>query len=51
MEGEFFLDSLLESCALLECEGIGFGDDRNNIDHVGELLEDDNVDWFEAEDI
>ena len=48
VEGEFVLDALLEGGALVEREGVGFGDDGDDVDDVGEFLEDDDVDWFEA---
>ena len=47
MEGEFLLDALLEFQPLLESQGIGLGDDRNDIDNVGKLLQDDDVDGLE----
>jgi hypothetical protein len=48
VECEFLLNSLLERSALFECEGIGLRDDWNNIDHIGELLQDHNVNGFEG---
>ena len=51
MESEFFPDPLFERRALFKCEGVGFGDDGDNVYYVGQLLEDDNVNWFEAENI
>ena len=47
MEGEFLLDALLEFQPLLESQGIGLGDDRNDIDNVGKLLQDDDVDGLQ----
>jgi len=44
VESEFFLDPLLESGALLQSKRVGLRDDRDNIDNIGELLQDDNID-------
>ena len=46
VEGELLLYSLLEGHAFLQGQGVGFGDDRHHIDHIRELLQDDNVNWF-----
>ncbi len=43
VEGELLLDARLERLALLQRQGVGLGDDGHNIDHVGELFQDDNV--------
>ena len=48
MEGKLLLYSLLECAALFEGQGVGFGDDRDDVDDVGELLEDDNIDGLES---
>ena len=48
MEGEFFLDTLLEGHALFEGQGIGLGDDGDDIDDVRELLQDHDVDGLET---
>jgi hypothetical protein len=34
VESEFLLDALLESLTLLNSEGVGLGDDGNNIDDI-----------------
>lgn len=48
MEGKLLLYSILESLSLLESKGIGLGDDGDDVDSLTELLQDDNVDWFEG---
>lgn len=48
VEGKLFLDALLECLLLLEGERVGLGNDGNNIDDVGQLLEDDNIDRLEG---
>lgn len=48
VEGEFLLDSLLESSALLESEGVGLGDDGHNVHDIRKLLQNDNIDGLEA---
>lgn len=48
MEGEFLLNPLFERSAFLESERVGLCDDRDNVDNVGELLQDDNVNRFEG---
>ncbi len=39
---------LLERGPLFQSQRVGLGNDRNDIDHVGKLLEHDNVDGFQA---
>lgn len=48
VEGKLLLDSLLESQALLERKRIGLGDDRNNIDNIRQLLQDNDVNGLKA---
>lgn len=48
MEGEFLLDSFLECLALLESKRVGLGDHRDDVDDVGQFLEDDNIDRLET---
>ena len=48
VESKLLLDTLLESLALLESEGISLSNDRNDIDHIRELLEHDNVDRLQG---
>ena len=48
VEGEFLLDALFEGLALFEGQGVGFGDHRHDVDHVGEFFEHDDVDGFET---
>lgn len=48
VELELLLDALLEGLAFLEGEGVGLGDNGDNVDDVGEFLEDDDIDGFEA---
>ena len=47
MERKLLLDPLLEGLALLERQRVGLGDDGHHVDHVRQLLEDDNVDGLE----
>lgn len=49
VEGELLLNALLESLALLQGQRIGLGDDGDDIDNVGELLQNHNIDGLEAE--
>lgn len=48
VESKFLFDSLLERLAFLKGERIGFGDDGNDIDNVGQLFQDHDVDRFET---
>lgn len=48
VEGELLLDALLECLALLHGQGIGLGDDRNHVDHIGQLLQHDNIDRLQG---
>lgn len=47
MESKLLLDALLESQALLGGEGVCLGNNRNNVDDVGQLLQDNNVNGLE----
>jgi hypothetical protein len=47
VESELLLDALLELLTLLHSQGVGLGNDRDNVDHIGQLLQDDNVDGLE----
>lgn len=47
MESKLLLDTGLELLTLLKGERVGLGDNRHDVDHVGQLLEDDNVDGLE----
>ena len=38
MEDEFFLNPLFEGHAFLECQGVRFGDNGDDVDDVGEFL-------------
>lgn len=49
VEGELLLDALLESQALFEGEGVGLGDDGDDIDNIGQLLQDNDIDGLETE--
>lgn len=46
VESEFLLYSLLEGHTFLQRQGIGFGYDGHDVDHIRELLQHDNVDRF-----
>jgi hypothetical protein len=48
VEGELLLYALLESTAFFECQGIRLGDDWNDVDNIGKLLQDDDVNWFQS---
>lgn len=48
VERELLLDSLLECLTFFKGEGIGLGDDGDNVDNVRELLQNDNIDGLEA---
>lgn len=50
MESELFLDALLESLALFESEGVSLGDDWHDIDDVGQLLQDNDINGLETGD-
>lgn len=43
MESKLLLDALFESLALFGGQGIGLGNDRDDIDDIGELLENNNI--------
>jgi hypothetical protein len=48
VEGELLLDTLLERLALLQSEGIGLGNDGNDVDDIRQLLKNNNIDGLEA---
>jgi hypothetical protein len=48
VERELLLDPLLECLAFFEGEGIGLGDDGNNVDNIRELLQNDDINGLEA---
>jgi hypothetical protein len=48
VERKLLLDAFLERRALLHREGVGLGDDGDDIDHVAELLQNDDVDGLET---
>jgi hypothetical protein len=50
VESELLLDTLLESLALFEGERVGLGDDGNDINDVGQLLQDNDIDRLETEE-
>lgn len=47
MESELLLDALLEGLAFFQRKGVRLGDHGHNVDNIGKLLEDDNVDGLE----
>ena len=47
VESKLLPDALLESLSLLEGEGVGLGNDGDDVDNIGKLLQDNNVDWLE----
>ena len=48
MEKEFLSDAFFESEAFLESERVGFCDYGNNIYNIGQLLENNDIDWLET---
>lgn len=48
MECKLLLDAVLELLALFEGKRVGLCNDRDNVDGLAELLEDDNIDGLEA---
>lgn len=40
--------TLLESDTLLNGQRVGFGNDRNDIDNLGQFLEDNDIDWLQS---
>lgn len=48
MEGKLLLDALLERLTLFEGEGVGLGNNGNNVDDIGQLLQDNDIDGLEA---
>lgn len=48
VEREFLLDALFEGSTLLQGERVGLSDDGDNVDHVGKLLQHDNVNRLEG---
>jgi hypothetical protein len=48
VESEFLLDSLLECLSLFQGQGVGLGNNGDNVHNVGKLLEDDNIDGLKA---
>jgi hypothetical protein len=49
VEGELLLNALLESLALFEGEGIGLGDNGDDVDDIRQLLQDNDIDGLETE--
>ena len=47
MEGKLLLDALLELLALLECQAVGLGNDGDNVDDIGKLLQDNDINRLE----
>jgi hypothetical protein len=48
MESEFLLDSLLECLSLFQGQGVGFGNNGDNVNDVRKLLKDDDIDGLKA---
>lgn len=48
VEGKLLLDALLECLTLFQGQGIGLGDDGNNVDDIRQLLEHDNIDGLQG---
>lgn len=47
VESKFLLDTLLECLTLLQSQSVGLGNDGNNIDDIGQLLQNDDIDGLE----
>lgn len=48
MESKFLLYALLKGTALFKGKGVGLGDDRNHVDNIRELLQDNDIDWLQG---
>lgn len=48
MEGKFLLDALLERTTFFQSQGVGFRNDRDDIDDIREFLEDNDIDGLEG---
>ena len=48
MEGKFFSNSLLKRSTFLQSQGVGLGDNGNDINDIGKLLEDNDINGLEA---
>jgi hypothetical protein len=48
VESELFLDSLLECLSLFQGQGVGLGNNGDNVDNVGKFLEDDDINGLKA---
>lgn len=47
VESKLGLDTLLEFQSLLNSQGVSLGNDRHNVDNIGQLLQDDNINGLE----
>lgn len=48
MERELLLDALLERLTLFESERIGLGNNGNDVDNIGQLFQNDDIDRLET---
>lgn len=48
VEGELLLDPLLEGLPFLKSQGISLRNNWNNIDDIRQLLEHDDINWFQS---
>lgn len=48
VESELLLDSLFEFLSLFQGQGVGLGNNGDNINNVGKLLKDDDIDGLQA---
>lgn len=48
VERELLLDALLERLSLFQGQRVRLGNHGNNVDDIGELLEDDDIDWLQT---
>lgn len=48
VEGKFFSNPLLKRSTFLQSQGVGFGNDGNDINDIGKLLEDNDINGLEA---
>lgn len=48
VEGELLLDALLELQTLVHGQGVSLGDDGDDVDHIRQLLQHDNIDGLQG---
>lgn len=48
VECKLLLDSFFECLSLFQGQGVGLGNDRDDVDNVRELLKDNNINGFQT---